>query len=213
MKGLICGLCFVILLPACKEESFEDERPYPVVVTTASGISGDGCISLGGVIENPKNLNITEYGVEYYISGMPASDRARVNAEGQPDSEKFDFSICGGLLDRWYYVYRPYIRSEGFTIYGEEKSFRAENIPDPVIESLSASEGTPGQIIALKGSSFGYLKHHYNIYFDWSGQEPLEVSDSVIRFRVPGIIYKKTYDIYLGLGTRKIPVNQTFTIR
>ncbi|MGB3469083.1 MAG: IPT/TIG domain-containing protein [Cyclobacteriaceae bacterium] len=212
MKNLLICLSILLLLSGCQEEELDVIRPYPEIYSGIFTESENGCIFPGGIIANPEGYAITEYGIEYGVPAFIQAPMARIEILEAPASDQIEFSICGGLLNGSDYIFRPYVVSEGFTIYGQTKEFVAENMADPFIESISASEGSPGEVIELKGSSMGYLTYHYRVYFDLHQVQPFEVRDSVMMFRVPDRISSQAYDLVLGIGDRTIPLNQTFQI-
>lgn len=73
---------------------------------------------------------------------------------------------------------------------------------DPVIESLSADEGSGGQNINIIGSGFGSNKDAVSVMFDQKKASIVSISDKLITFTVPPFAGTNTVDIAVVVGQK-----------
>ena len=108
-------------------KSFVTAEATPAVVATSDVTKSGKKYRLGGIVTDDGGMDLTEVGIIYSITaGLDYTTGTRV-AMANP-SNKFSTSIA--LDEATTYYVRAYAITAKGTVYGEEKQFMTEDIPD-----------------------------------------------------------------------------------
>lgn len=108
-------------------QSFVTAEATPAVVVTSDVTKSGKKYRLGGIVTDDGGMDLTEVGIIYSITaGLDYNTGTRV-AMAKP-SNKFSTSVA--LDEATTYYVRAYAITAKGTVYGEEKQFMTEDIPD-----------------------------------------------------------------------------------
>ncbi|GAB3234582.1 hypothetical protein J0A67_20015 [Algoriphagus aestuariicola] len=181
-------LIAVFALMSCEQEEFISGRAHHFVLSMGIADLDETGVTVEFEVRKTGTAPIEEYGVEYTLSENLAYGRDaqydKVSESGAPGSALASIRISYDLVAGREYTARPYVKSGGTIVYGENLVFSSQGGPAPIITEVSPAEFYRNSQLTLKGDYFNSKLEHNSLEIV-NGGENYEVSiDSVSRTEI-----------------------------
>lgn len=164
----IIYLALVWVFFACNEEEFITERGYPFLESLGITDLNDTGVTINFEIKNYGKNSIQEYGIQYIESekllyGVNEQEYYKVIFNQAPTEPLISIRIDNNLVSGVNYLARPYVKSGGKIIFGEELVFDSKGVAGPVIHEVSDSELTQSSFITITGENFNLSRENLEV--------------------------------------------------
>jgi hypothetical protein len=216
-------LIFVIILTGCYEEDILTSRDYAFIESIEVNSIDESGASLKFQILDRGLSPIESYGVEYlekelFRNQFYTGQYLKKEIFSSPEQDNLTVRVETDLVPGVIYFAKPFVKGNGFTVYGEQIEFLAKGSKAPVI--LETSSKVLGMVLemTIKGNYFSARPENNIIkipgteeYFRFA---VMESSTEMIRVKVIkfGSLYKsdesKRFDLKISvLGNQTLLPN------
>lgn len=209
-KNLIFAILIIfVTVFSCSEET-PIERGYPKVTTVKiKNVSSNGAIFFGE-INNFENLDIIEYGFLWNTSSAQSIFSSDKKVVGNNFSGgNFSATINSSLREGIDYKVSAYLKTNNYTVFGNEIEFNSKGSLGATINSLEPNSGVWGDTINIKGKNFSYIKANNKVRFNDKESLIISSTDSVITCVVPPVENSKELSIVVEIANKETvsPIN------
>ena len=174
---------------SCEQEEFITDRGYPFLESISVSDVDETGATVNFEILKYSGASISEYGVEFLDEanvkyGGSNPEFMKISENGPPPGAMISMRIEYDLLNNISYLVRPYAKSGGRVVYGENLVFDSQGVHPPIINEVSPTEFYMNSQITVKGDYFNSKLEHNSIEIV-NGSEDYRVSlDSVNRNQI-----------------------------
>lgn len=143
----------------CQEEEGISQRNYPFIETLQLSNLDENGVTIEAHLLKNGTASIESYGVDYlesrYVENI-YSDVDFITKEilESPESEFFSVRVESDLVAGEEYHAKPFVRSNGYKVYGESLIFQAEGSRAPEITEVNSSVLGMRLELVIKGKNF-----------------------------------------------------------
>lgn len=143
----------------CQEEEVISQRNYPFIETVQLRNLDENGVTIEAQLLKNGTAPISSYGVDYLESRYVENNYSEVDfiteeILGSPESELFSVRVESDLIAGEEYYAKPFVRSNGYKVYGESLIFLAEGSRPPVITEVNSSVLGMRLEVVIKGKNF-----------------------------------------------------------
>lgn len=185
-------LMLVAALISCEQEEFISGRIHHFVLSLGIADLDETGVTVEFEVRKTGTASIEEYGVEYTLTqnliyGKDAPYDKVFQSEA-PASALASIRISYDLLADREYTARPYVKSGGTMVYGENLVFSSQGVHAPVITEVNPTEFYLNSPIRVKGDYFNSKLENNSIELVSGAEDYRVYLDSVdrtsIKFRI-----------------------------
>lgn len=149
----------ILFCLGCQESEEISIRNYPFIQTLQLSNLDENGVTIEAQILKNGTASIESYGVEYlesqYVENIYSEvDFITKEILESPDSELFSIRIESDLIAGEEYHTKPFVRSNGYKVYGEALIFQAEGSRAPEITEVNSSVLGMRLQVVIKGKNF-----------------------------------------------------------
>jgi hypothetical protein len=189
-------------------------REYPTLNTLkVSNISEDGA-TITAEITNPKGVEILFYGfvwAEYNDPTLEVSDR--VVYSGNINSARFSGQISSSMKRGTLYYVKPFLKTEGYTVYGKATKFISLGSLPPIITNFYPNTGCVTDTVTIVGENFSYLISSNMVQFTNESSSVVYASDSLLRVIVPENLSSDLASLCIKVADRVAMAGNKFILK
>lgn len=214
MKNIykIIVVILFITFTTCSDEDVY-QRGYPKIVTISVKNINENGADFNAEVFNYENLDIQEYGFLWSeSSGISLNVSEKKILSSQFTNGKFSTKVEAALKRNTEYFVRAYLKTDNYTVYGNQISFESKGSKSPKIRTIEPSSGVWGDTIQIKGTNFSYLANTNKVSFEGIKAEIIESNDSIVTCLVPPVENRKELSINLKLADNETNSPINFTI-
>lgn len=165
MRQFQIGIALVLILLGCTKEDF-NKREYPRVFTDKIlSISENGTV-VQGTITLSQPATILDHGfiwTQYSNASLDLFNQLSLGSRS--DGGTFQGELNFALGKQRSYIVKAYVKTEDFTVYGNELVFESQGGQLPIINDFNPKAGLGGDTISITGKNFSAVKNETQVFF------------------------------------------------
>lgn len=207
-------LVLLLILSTCTKEEDKD-RLYPRIRTLdIVDVSETGATFQAEVFYST-NEQIIEHGFVWGTlpNASTFNDHDKKFLGPFQGTGRYSARVNTTLVQGQLYYVKPFIKTQTYTVYGEEASFKSLGCEAPIITDFEPKrEVTWGDTITIKGKNFSWLYYYNKVYFNQTmaryvaGTNPS--NDSVLKVIVPDELVAPKANISIQLAGKTFTYTQ-----
>ena len=156
MKELACLLLSVLVLVGCINEEYE--RDFPAVTTSPQVVVEEDGVLVKGYVDGGWSSKIMDIGFIYYLAETDGLYADKVSlGSGNDNISTFEIKIVRNLIIDEEYIFKAYVKTDKFTVYGDEQRFISKGGKAPFLKNFSPQKAWIGDTLTIQGMYF--LRH------------------------------------------------------
>lgn len=215
MKSFFNALILFIaclLIYSCEVFEFP-ESPYPKVSTLeVIDVTESGAIFQADFFKQGE-LPIIDHGFVWgFTKNLLIDSDEKIRLGKLEHTGKFERKIGYGLYPDTTYFVRAFILSERYFVYGDPVTFRSKGGTHPVISSFYPEEGTWGDTVKIKGTSFSTNIQRTKVRFGQHEAKLVSAIDTLIVCIVPEDIAEQTVPVSITVVNTQVVAKDEFSL-
>ncbi|EAZ82809.1 Kelch repeat-containing protein [Algoriphagus machipongonensis] len=219
-------IAFLAFFSACQQDEAITPREYPFIESKEiKNIDETGAIVDFEILKGGKS-SIDSYGVEYLESSAFGNvyiptEYLSFEIEGAPVENFISFKIKYDLLKGIEYYVKPFVKSNGMTIYGAPLLFESKGVKSPEISEVSVKEISGPTTFTIKGDYFSavkernfvhipYIDEYFSVKVIEATPELLTVELSSYSSLIP--VSDAAYDLVVTVFDKSTTLSSHFTL-
>ena len=224
-KKLIIFIASISLLSACQQEETITPREYPFVESIdISSIDETGAFINFEVLKEGRAA-IESYGVEYLESSafdniyLP-KEYLVLETQGVPSGNMISYKLKYDLEKGIEYYVKPFVRSNGKTVFGLPMVFDSKGVKGPEISEVSINQITGNTRFTIKGDYFSSIKEKNFVHIPYIDEffsvqvveaTYQELTVELVRNNMPMTVLDGSYELIITVMDKSTTLPGHFT--